>query len=491
MSQDPGVASEVTILLKQISQQRIGSGASSNTEWDISIHCHDGMSARVVSLVDPFMPESEENLRWYLEEFAAKSPFERSRSNNAATELRGYAKTLIKGLDLLMQVQHLRSEMRLLDSAPLIVFLEIEAEIGCANNSIHKIHWEVLEDMSVWPAQTRAQIIVRRKVPNSEITRSVETYSNTAGFNILVVVARDLSRGDEEIGHTLVTAGMVKVIGELPNKTPVNLEIVRPGTWDAFRRHLQSRPKGYFSLVHLDMHGRVRMDSRTGKQWFVDPNPTKSNQPGIQILIEQRSASLCFVSDHNCLKVTWKSSQGVAALLCEHQVSAVILNACNSADMSGESLALTLISHGVPSVVAMSYKFLSEATSLFMSGFYRSLLVDMSSFVIAAHKGRKRLLEEKLRGSGYNCQVPLDDHIVPVLYQRESARSLDWAKMEKKDFRLPRHVNAPHRLVGRELDILRLEMGLLTDSNVLLITGRRGVGEFCSEEFVLRLRLIT
>lgn len=107
----------------------------------------------------------------------------------------------------------------------------------------------------------------------------------------------------------------------------------------------------------------------------------------------------------------------------------------------------------------------------------------MSIFVIATHKGRKKPLEEKLRGSGYNCQVPLDDHIIPILYQRESARSLDWAKMEKKDSRLSRHVNAPHRLVGRELDILRLEMGLLTDSNVLLIAGRRGVGEFCSEEF--------
>lgn len=91
-----------------------------------------------------------------------------------------------------MQVQHLRSKMRLPDSAPLIGVLEIEAEIGCANNSIHKIHWGVLEDMSVWPAQTRAQVIVRRKVLNSEITQLVETYSNTAGFNILVVVARDL-----------------------------------------------------------------------------------------------------------------------------------------------------------------------------------------------------------------------------------------------------------------------------------------------------------
>lgn len=75
MTQDPDVVSEVTILLKQMNQKRCGSGASSNMEWDISVRCHDGVSVRVVSLVDPFIPESEENLRWYLEEFAVKSPF--------------------------------------------------------------------------------------------------------------------------------------------------------------------------------------------------------------------------------------------------------------------------------------------------------------------------------------------------------------------------------------------------------------------------------
>lgn len=187
------------------------------------------------------------------------------------------------------------------------------------------------------------------------------------------------------------------------------------------------------------------------------------------------------------MSVTWKSSQDVAALLCEYQIPSVILNACNSADTSGESVALTLINYGVSSVVAMSYQFLADATSLFMSGFYRSLLVDMSSFAIAAHKGRKQLLDHKLRESSYNCQVPLEDYIIPVLYEREGACSLDWGKLKGKSSKLLKHVDAPKRVVGRELDILRLEVRLLTDSNVLLVTGRRGVGELSGENLLVKM----
>lgn len=359
------------------------------------------------------------------------------------------------------------------------MFLDIEAATASTATSIHNLHWEVLEDMSVWPEKTNHQIIVRRKVPDLNIVQSVQTKGNVSGFNILLVVARDLSRGDDEIGHTLTTAGMVEIIGKLPSKTPVNLEIVRPGTWDTLKRHLESRPKGYFSIVHLDMPGRVN----TGTKRSVNLLSTCYSLLPLHILTTRwYSASLCFISDLDYMKVTWKSSKDVATLLNKHQVPSVILNACNSADTSGEIVALTLINHGVSSVVAISYKFLAEASRLFMSGFYRSLLVDMSSFAIAAYKGRKRLLDKNLRESGYNFRVPLEDHIVPVLYQRENVCPLVWGKMAKKESVLVRYVDAPAKVVGRELDILRLEIGLLTNSNVLPITGKRGVGESSCEK---------
>lgn len=260
---------EVTILLRQVSSQQRQHGVTSKLGWDISIYCDDNGPVRTISLLDPSMPSAEENLRWYLEEFAIKFPFERSRSHEVTAELRAYARRLINDFNLQALLQNVRSKLQLPKEALLTVFLDVEAEIGSVNNSIHSLHWEILEDMSVWPEQTRQQVIVRRRVPDLGIMLPVGAQGSVSVFNILVVVARDLSRGEQEIGHTLVTAGIIKVIGELPSKTPVNLEIVRPGTWDALRRHLVSRPKGYFSLVHFDMHGCVRIDASTGTTKLV------------------------------------------------------------------------------------------------------------------------------------------------------------------------------------------------------------------------------
>jgi hypothetical protein len=41
----------------------------------------------------------------------------------------------------------------------------------------------------------------------------------------------------------------------------INLHVVRPGTYEAFKQHLEStkleRGSGYYHLVHFDLHGRV------------------------------------------------------------------------------------------------------------------------------------------------------------------------------------------------------------------------------------------
>ena len=46
------------------------------------------------------------------------------------------------------------------------------------------------------------------------------------------------------------------------SKSQLSLEVVRPGTYAALRKHLQGvtskHGKGYYHLVHLDMHGALR-----------------------------------------------------------------------------------------------------------------------------------------------------------------------------------------------------------------------------------------
>ena len=159
-------------------------------------------------------------------------------------------------------------------------------------------------------------------------------------------------------------------------------------------------------------------------------------------------------------------------------MTSVILNACNSADANEESVALKFINRGVSAVVAISYQFMASAAGTFMTGFYRSLLIDASSFAVAAHAGRAKMMEQKMRDPSCGNRVPVEDHIVPVFYQRGELAAIDWSVMRKPNMiLLTNQLKAPMNLVGRELDVLRLETQLLRGDGVAVVTGRRRVGE--------------
>ncbi|CAZ81794.1 unnamed protein product [Tuber melanosporum] len=425
--------------------------------WKASIQCDEGRFVRMVEVKNPFNANDEENLEWYLEEFATTSPLSRSRAHEVSSNLKEYAAGLIKGFALEEVVNHIRAQNAVGEEPGITFFLDVETlPSESAKSSLHIIHWEVLENLDLWPREIKGRIVVRRKVADLELKQSSPVDLVNGAFNILLVVARNLSIGEDEIGHTLVAAELVKVLVDLPIETPVDLEIVRPGTWETFKAKLEARPRGYYRLVHFDLHGRVRVDKLAG----------------------EKASSLCFVSDKDPTGVTWKSASDVADLLYLHNVTSVILNARNSADASEESVALKFINRGVSAVVAVSYEFMASAAGSFMTGFYRSLLIDRSSFAVAAHAGRAKMMKQKMRDSSYGIRVPVEDHMVPVFYQRGELAAINWDVMRKLNMiLLTNGLKAPMNLVGRELDILRLETLLLCGDGIAAVTGRRRVGK--------------
>jgi hypothetical protein len=126
----------------------------------------------------------------------------------------------------------------------------------------------------------------------------------------------------------------------------------------------------------------------------------------------------------------------------------------------------------------MSYKVMAVGARMFMSGFYRSLLVDKTGFAVAARVGREKMLETKTRIGRYKCEVSLNDFIIPVLYERGSSGLVDWGKLSRPSPILDLSRKQPHCPVGRELDILLFETRILsTRTNFVWLTGQRGVGE--------------
>ncbi|CUS09161.1 unnamed protein product [Tuber aestivum] len=423
--------------------------------WKASVHCDEGRFVRTVEVKNPFDANDEENLEWYFEEFATSSPFSHSRARDVSSSLRKYAAELIKGFALEEVVDHIQEQNTGGAEAGITFFLDVETLPSEPTElSLHMIHWEILENLDLWPRGIKGRIVVRRAIADLELRQSSPDIVNRC-FSILLVAARNPGGGEGESGHTLVAAELVKVLVDLPPETPVDLEIVRPGTWGLFKASLETRPRGYYRLVHFDMHGRVRVDKMAG----------------------EKTPSLCFVSDKDPTTVNWKSASDVADLLCLHNVTSVIVNSCNSANASEESVALKFINRGVSAVVAMSYELMSGAAGSFLMGFYRSLLIDTSSFAVAAHAGRAKMMEQMMRDSCGN-RVPVVDHIAPVFYQRGELAVINPGVMMRLNMiLLTKERKAPMNLVGRELDILRLEILLLCGNGVAIVTGRRRVGK--------------
>lgn len=98
---------------------------------------------------------------------------------------------------------------------------------------------------------------------------------------------------------------------------------------------------------------------------------------------------------------------------------AVVLNACESA--RGDSglqanLAKVFVAAGIPLVVAMSYKILDSAASIFMGQFYRSMFLDRLPFTACAAEGRRALRKDQRRVGRFGIPLDLVDWFVPVAY---------------------------------------------------------------------------
>ena len=75
--------------------------------WRASVHCDEGRFVKTVEVKNPFNSNDEENLEWYLEEFATASPFSRARARDVCSSLKNYAAGLIKGFELEEAVKHI------------------------------------------------------------------------------------------------------------------------------------------------------------------------------------------------------------------------------------------------------------------------------------------------------------------------------------------------------------------------------------------------
>ncbi|EJT79452.1 hypothetical protein GGTG_04536 [Gaeumannomyces tritici R3-111a-1] len=469
---------------------------------------------RTVQIADPLLgrgnPASDEDLiKWCLEKHV-REPFEATKADSAGRLIREYGQALalqVSSSGLLPVEGHLEIEVGTPDGGA--------GGPGHVVSSLQRLHWEVVEDVTVWPENHKFQSVgvcrtttsaadtvpaAASAFPQVRTGAEVEPRARKH-FNILLVVSRPGGAADVE--YQLVSRCLVDIADRVSKASPdlkVVLEVLRPPTWAAFQARLSEDSARRYDLVHLDMHGAVRKARR-----------------GVA-----RAAALCFCGEPNPdmpleSKKDWVSGEQVAKVLSKSGVRTIVMNACESANSRreecGGNLAAILLAHHMDSVVAMSFKVVDEAVEIFTDVFYTSLLLNRRPVKEAARLSRLALLQNPQRRALHMYSVRLMDYIVPVLYRRtrKDVATDDFAKaacggspnrvsnvmlwnfaailwnfatllwnfasLQPNDRLCKRYKgDVDHEIVGRDADILHLESAL-SARGLMLLYGQGGCGK--------------
>ncbi|PMD21285.1 hypothetical protein NA56DRAFT_688965 [Hyaloscypha hepaticicola] len=391
------------------------------------------------------------DLRWYLERYAIKDPFDRIRAKQAAEKLDKCGEELAE-----LVFGHFDP-----DQLPESDWIRISIRDNERSSSLFSLHWELLEVYRV----NKSRFAVIREIESLQPVSAIDTVEiDEDGFRICLVVSRPEAmeeEAEEDSSHRSVSRALLPQFGS----SAVHVDIVRPGTWEAVLEYLDKAKKKVrpVHLVHFDVHGVVK---RTGRHIVAKLHFMKAD--GSPVLIDTKV---------------------VGQALASHGVQMVILNICDSAKGDGSektNLARVLVEQGIRFVFAMSYKLMTSALVTVVSEFYRSLLERKEDVWVTAANVREALLKDYIRRARFGLEVGVNDWIVPITYTaKDYGLRFRWASSKESKSQLLMGIRRATRTeadispepVGRDTLILRLESILLLVIPTIQLFGRPASGK--------------
>jgi len=414
-----------------------------------------------VTFTHPFDEQALTDLRWYLEEYL-RFPYGIYPDNAAKIE----QKFQDWGEQLFELVFRSSEQARQFFQAATYEGLnQCELVITSDSPEVLNLPWELLYSPS--DRQFLAPSL-------AGMSRSLSEYAPRAEMgdlpqdklNILLVIARPY--GEKDIALRTIARPLLEALSNIRQK--VNLKVLRPPSFEEFERELNAH-RGFYHIVHFDGHGDF------------DPNSI-----GFQHTLGAAGQGL-LVFEKNDGSPDIVTAAQIAQNLADCRVPIFVLNACKSAQEGEDkfsSVATRLVSLGAKGVVAMAYSVYAEAAKHFMGRLYGELAAG-ATLDSAVAAGRKDVLNKPQRPSPKGDK-PLQDWLVPVLYQQESytpfiPTTTDTDVLDIEDFLEPTVSNlvgfpeeGAYGFIGRDYDILRLERAF-RQNNIVLLQGMAGVGK--------------
>lgn len=459
----------------------------------------DGEPGFPVTIENPFSAAEEERLAWYFEKWLTFPFTDGVKAAEAAASVRRYGETLFAQTIASDERAYSRYRQALAQGVATLHFQII------GDPSFHGLHWEALWDPDRGRPLTLDATIIRSGI---EPLSHTVTVKESGTINLLLVTARP--HGSRDVGYRTIGRPLVEMLHQ--TELPVQVDLVRPGTWRALVEHLRQTQQrhgvGHYQIIHFDLHGAVLSRRALGAVEGVSPHSYKVRlrdrfaRPDLSAPPDplDRPTAWLFFEDETGDDLDAASAQEVADLLLDHQIPIAILNACQSGQETGAaetSLGSRLLGAGVQTVVAMGYSVTVSAATQLMGALYRQLFQLPHDLLGAIAAGRTALHDEKQRKANYNQRIPLEDWLLPVVYQTSAQRSrtlpLRALRFEEQIAffaRQSERYTGPqpdYGFVGRDLDILQIEKRLLRSAtsagnegksrNLLLIQGMGGAGK--------------
>lgn len=427
-----------------------------------------------LTVVDPAQAGDMERLAWYFEEHLRYPFLDRDLAEDAVQRLRSYGERLFMQLfGGPVNPAYRRSAERGFDGYSLRIR-------GSA--AFHRLRWEALADpaLSV-PLAVRVPMVRRLDM----MPIGFEALPPRTTLNILVVTARP--GGSHDVGYRTISRPLLDNLRG--SNRPVTVDLVRPGTWQALRNHLQDAARqhgaGYYQVIHFDVHGAVATFEGV-QQRLVGDGYRFVAVEGDQVEFEGEGAFLFFETDSpgHAHPV---SAADVAELLTEHRVPIAVLNSCQSAKepASESSLAQRLVEAGVPVSIGMAYSVTVSAAEKVTPSFYAALARGDDP-AVAMMTARGALFDDKSRRAYFGQQIDLEDWVLPVVFAGHDVQ-IDLREMPperqaafyQREAAIGSEPGTEYGFVGRDIDIHALERALLLhpEQNMVLLQGMAGAGK--------------
>ncbi|MGK7874741.1 MAG: tetratricopeptide repeat protein [Xenococcaceae cyanobacterium] len=445
----------------------------------------DGQVEYPITITDPFTQKDEQLLEWYFEEWLVFPLLDKVKAEKATASVSTYGENLFEQVfksnyDIYSDYRQLRGELS-----------QVQIEIIGETPEFQALHWEALRDPDL-PRPFAVDGVMLRKYVKPVPTRAFVKQSPL--INLLVVTARP--NEEKDVGYRTISRPLMEAIQN--SQLRVNVELLRPGTYEALERHLEDKGEGFYHIIHFDTHGALMKYEQYEKiQKETQINPHLYDTPyGHSVLPSYKGVkAFLFLEREIKGQADLVEAKQLANLLTGKGIPVCILNACQSGkqvrsdtsqvqeeDCRETSLGSRLMAAGMQMVVAMGYSVTVSAAKLMMEKVYSDLFAK-KGINEALRLGRRELFNRKERSAYFNETIKLEDWLLPVVYcnQQVDLNLREFTPQEKKEYFLSRskgyRFRAPtYGFVGRDLEILKIEKALLRH-NILLLRGMGGTGK--------------